>query len=253
MRLQTLGEIERLAPRNVFVALTSIDNNNPRIVGGFRFSGSPEEAERIIGKWRSMLTGQNSSLKQEKVQYQGHKMAVDKTGSLTIATAFDFPWFFMATDASDMQSLLDRAIAVHQIQTTGWTRMRDTVQPFRAGPPTTWHSFICSQRHFRNDSRRCALLSGQPRLPAKARCSRKCAASPAQCDSRTEKCTTCFSWACQSWNTTRRSAARRYLSGRRRHSFTSRCYLTSGKEWTLSTRRRPLQGRRCFRRLAIVG
>ena len=105
---QTLGEIERLAPRNVFVALTSIDNNNPRIVGGFRFSGSPEEAERIIGKWRSMLTGQNSSLKQEKVQYQGHEIAVTKTGSLTIATAFDSPWFFMATDASDVQSLLDR-------------------------------------------------------------------------------------------------------------------------------------------------
>ncbi len=105
---QTLGEIERLAPRNVFVALTSIDNNNPRIVGGFRFSGSPEEAERIIGKWRSMVTGQNSSLKQEKVQYQGHEIAVTKTGSLTIATAFDSPWFFMATDASDVQSLLDR-------------------------------------------------------------------------------------------------------------------------------------------------
>ena len=92
---QTLGEIERLAPRNVFVALTSIDNNNPRIVGGFRFSGSPEEAERIIGKWRSMLTGQNSSLKQEKVQYQGHEIAVTKTGSLTIATVVDSPWFFM--------------------------------------------------------------------------------------------------------------------------------------------------------------
>jgi len=105
---QTLGEIERLAPRNVFVALTSIDNNNPRIVGGFRFSGSPEEAERIIGKWRSMLTGQNSSLKQEKVQYQGHEIAVTKTGSLTIATVVDSPWFFMATDASDVQSLLDR-------------------------------------------------------------------------------------------------------------------------------------------------
>ena len=44
---QTLLEVEQLAPRNAFVALTSIDNNNPRIVGGFHFRGTQEEAERI--------------------------------------------------------------------------------------------------------------------------------------------------------------------------------------------------------------
>ena len=106
---QTLREIEQLKPKNAFIALTSIDNNNPRIVGGFRFGGSQEEAERIIGKWRSMLTGQESSLKHEKVQYQGHEIEVAKTGSLSIATVFDPPWFFLATDAAELQALLDRA------------------------------------------------------------------------------------------------------------------------------------------------
>jgi len=106
---QTLREIEQLAPRNAFVALTSIDNNNPKIVGGFRFNGSQEEAERIIGKWRSTLLGQNSSLKREKVQYQGHEIEVTKTGSFSIATAYDAPWFFVATDAGEVQALLDRS------------------------------------------------------------------------------------------------------------------------------------------------
>src|SRR5215468_6371320 len=106
---QTVREIEQLAPRNAFVALTSIDNNNPKIVGGFRFNGRQEEAERIIGKWRSMLPGQNSSLKREKVQYQGHEIEVSKTGSFSIATTYDPPWFFVATDAGEMQALLDRA------------------------------------------------------------------------------------------------------------------------------------------------
>ncbi len=105
---QTLREIEQLAPRNAFVALTSIDNNNPKIVGGFRFNGSQEEAERIIGKWRSTLLGQNSNLKREKVQYQGHEIEVTKTGSFSIATAYDVPWFFVATDAGEVQALLDR-------------------------------------------------------------------------------------------------------------------------------------------------
>jgi hypothetical protein len=106
---QTLMEIEQLAPKNAFVALTSIDNNNPKIVGGFHFRGSQEEAERIIGKWRSKLMGQNSSPQREKVQYQGHEIEVTKTGSFTIETAYAPPWFFVATDATDMQSLLDRA------------------------------------------------------------------------------------------------------------------------------------------------
>jgi len=106
---QTLVDIEQLAPKNAFVALTSIDNNNPKFVGGFHFRGSQEEAERIIGKWRSMLMGQNSSLKREKMQYQGHEIEATKTGSFTMATAYDPPWFFVTTDAADMQALLDRA------------------------------------------------------------------------------------------------------------------------------------------------
>ena len=106
---QTLLEIEQLAPKNAFVALTSIDNNNPRIVGGFRFRGNQEEAERIIGKWRLRLMGQNSSLQREKMQHQGHEIEMTKMGSFTVATAYDPPWFFVATDATDMQSLLDRA------------------------------------------------------------------------------------------------------------------------------------------------
>jgi hypothetical protein len=104
-----LGEIEQLAPKDAFVALTSIENNNPKIVGGFRFGGSQEEAERIIGKWRSTLMGQDSGLKREKVQYQGHEIDVAKTGSLSIATAYGAPWFFAATDVPELQQLIDRA------------------------------------------------------------------------------------------------------------------------------------------------
>jgi hypothetical protein len=106
---QTLLEIEQLTPKNAFVALTSIDNNNPKIVGGFRFRGSQEQAERIIGKWRSMLMGQNSSLKHEKLQYQGHEIEVTRTGSFSVATSYDPPWFFAATDVSELQQLLDRS------------------------------------------------------------------------------------------------------------------------------------------------
>ena len=106
---QMLREIEQLAPKNAFIALTSIDNNNPKLVGGFRFRGSKEEAERIIGSWRSRLLGQNSSLKSEKVQYQRHEIEVTKATPFSVATVYDPPWFFAATDVAELQRLLDRA------------------------------------------------------------------------------------------------------------------------------------------------
>src|SRR5690348_12334106 len=106
---QMLEELEQLAPKNAFVALTSIDNNNPKIVGGFRFQGSQEEAERIIGKWRTTLMGQNSSLKREKAQYQGHGIDITKAAGFGIATVFDPPWFFASTDVPELEHLLDRA------------------------------------------------------------------------------------------------------------------------------------------------
>ena len=106
---QTLREIEQLAPKNAFIALTSIDNNNPKLVGGFRFRGSEEEAKGIIDRWRSVLTAQNPSLKCEKVQYQGHEIDVAKSAPFTLATAYDPPWFFAATDVPELQALLDHA------------------------------------------------------------------------------------------------------------------------------------------------
>src|SRR5215472_8622126 len=85
---QTLREIEQLAPKNAFIALTSIENNNPQGVGGFRFRGNQQEAERIIGRWRSALMGQNSNFKREKVQYQRHEIEVTKAAPFSVATAY---------------------------------------------------------------------------------------------------------------------------------------------------------------------
>jgi hypothetical protein len=106
---QTLREIEQLAPENAFIALTSIENNNPKVVGGFRFRGSKEEAERTIGRWRSTLMAQNLDLKREKVQYQRHEIEVAKAAPFSVAMAYDPPWFFAATDVPELEALLDRA------------------------------------------------------------------------------------------------------------------------------------------------
>jgi hypothetical protein len=106
---QTLREIEQLDPKHAFLALTSVDNNNPKFVGGFRFRGSQEEAERIITRWRSTLSEQTPAAKHEKLQYQRHEIELVTAAPFTLATTYDRPWFFAATDVTELKALLDRA------------------------------------------------------------------------------------------------------------------------------------------------
>ncbi|HEY4255682.1 MAG TPA: hypothetical protein VGM66_00520 [Candidatus Udaeobacter sp.] len=106
---QTLQEIEQLDPKHAFLALTSMENNNPRFVGGFRFGGSQEEAERLINRWRSTFLGQTPGAKREKLQYQHHEIELITAPPFTLATTYDRPWFFAATDLTELKALLDRA------------------------------------------------------------------------------------------------------------------------------------------------
>ena len=106
---QTLQEIAQLDPKHAFLALTSIENNNPRFVGGFRFGGSQEGAERLINRWRSTFLGQTPGAKREKLQYQHHEIELITAPPFTLATTYDRPWFFAATDLTELKALLDRA------------------------------------------------------------------------------------------------------------------------------------------------
>ena len=106
---QTLHEIEQLDPKDAFVALTSIDNNNPRFAGGFRFQGSRDAAEGIVGKWRAKLLEKNPTAKREKLAYQQHQIETIATAAFTLATAYDGRWFFASSDVTELKALLDRA------------------------------------------------------------------------------------------------------------------------------------------------
>ncbi len=106
---QTLQEIEQLDPKHAFLALTAIDNNNPRFVGGFRFRGSQEDAERVISRWRSAVLEQTPGAKREKRQYQRHEIELVTAAPFTLATTYNGPWFFAATDLTELEELLDRA------------------------------------------------------------------------------------------------------------------------------------------------
>ena len=106
---QTLLELEQLEPRNIFIALTSLENSSPKLAGGFRFRGSIADAEQVIGKWRSKFLERNPDARREKLQYEHHEIELIAATPFTLATAYDRPWFFAATDLTELKALLDRA------------------------------------------------------------------------------------------------------------------------------------------------
>src|SRR5436309_3817492 len=104
---ETVNEIARLDPKDAFLAVTSIEDNNPHLAGGFHVRGSQSEAEKIIGKWRSKIV-RNASVT-ESVQYEQQKIDIVGAAPNQIATVYDGQWFFASNDLAELKAVLDRA------------------------------------------------------------------------------------------------------------------------------------------------
>jgi len=104
---QIFSEVEQLDPRDGFVAVTSIENNNPRFAGGFRFRGNQADADKIVNRWRSLLVRDPSV--HETVQYENHNIEIVGAAPNQIATVYDGNWFFISNDLAELKAILDRA------------------------------------------------------------------------------------------------------------------------------------------------
>ena len=103
----TLSDLDRLDPKDAFLALTSIENNNPHFVAGFRFRGNQASTEEIVGKWRSRLVYNSST--HEIVEYETHKIDIIGVAPNQIATVYDRQWLFASNDLAELKAVLDRA------------------------------------------------------------------------------------------------------------------------------------------------
>jgi len=106
---ETLREIEKLAPKDAFISVTSVEDNHPKILAGLRFHGRREDAEKIIGKWHAQLPNNAPNAPPQSVQYGEHKIDLAGTGPNQSATVYDGDWFFASNDLEQLKALLDRA------------------------------------------------------------------------------------------------------------------------------------------------
>jgi hypothetical protein len=70
-----------------------------------------------------MLLEQRPGTRSENLQYQGHEIAVVTATPFTLATTYDRPWFFAATNVTQLKALLDRVD--HRAKDSGETLDKD--------------------------------------------------------------------------------------------------------------------------------
>ena len=106
---QTLEDFLSLGPTHGFVALTSIENNEPKLVGGFHFEQTPEATRHFIEQREAEWLPKSSGAKRETVVYEEHKIETLSVSRFSIASAYAKNWFFASNDLATLEALLDRA------------------------------------------------------------------------------------------------------------------------------------------------
>ena len=104
---QNLAEFESLEPKDLFFAVTSW-TNGLKLAGGFRFKGKVDDAEKILGKWRTQLMAKSPQAKSEVFDYQQHQIQTVSSMGQMLATVYDGNWFLAANDVTELKVILDR-------------------------------------------------------------------------------------------------------------------------------------------------
>ncbi|MGI9086672.1 MAG: hypothetical protein ACR2HH_02860 [Chthoniobacterales bacterium] len=106
---QKLQQLDALQIKDAFFAITAFENKQPKMLAGFRFKGSADDAEKVIGQWRARAQLAAPAVKRETIAYAQHQIEVVSHEQLAIATVYDGNWFFAGNDLTSLKALLDRA------------------------------------------------------------------------------------------------------------------------------------------------
>jgi hypothetical protein len=102
-------ELDTLGMKEAFLAIIAWENNQPKLAGGFRFKGGADDAEKIVGRWRSRVQQNAPAAVRETVTHRQHRLDVVRQDAVTLATAYHRDRFFAANDVDLLKQLLDRA------------------------------------------------------------------------------------------------------------------------------------------------
>ena len=101
-------QLLRIAPREVFVAMTSLDGTTPKFVAGMAFSGSRTEVEKLMAEPRARLKKTWPAGKADLVNYGASEIEVFTWQGGAMADSFRGIWYLVANDIDLLKATLDR-------------------------------------------------------------------------------------------------------------------------------------------------
>lgn len=103
-----MQDLQALGMRDAFLAVTAWEDNGPKIAAGFRFKGTADDAEKVIGKWRTRLEWTGGGVRTSTADYEKHQMTLATRDAVTVATVYDGEWFLAGNDVELVKKMLDR-------------------------------------------------------------------------------------------------------------------------------------------------
>jgi len=106
---EKVAQLERVEPGEAFVAVTSIEGNQPRFLAGFSFAGRKAEVEALLAEPRAELK-RNWPAGKADVALQGKTEIETFTfEDTTIGEAFHGDWYFVSNDMELLRHTIDIA------------------------------------------------------------------------------------------------------------------------------------------------
>jgi hypothetical protein len=107
----TLASIVKLDPKNLFIALASLEEktNLPHVIAGFQFKGSSADVEKLLAAPKDLVRKSTANGKADLLNYQGRSIETfDDGNGTTVGAVFLNDWYFISNDVALLKSTLDR-------------------------------------------------------------------------------------------------------------------------------------------------
>ena len=105
---KTMEDFLQLGPTRGFLALTSIESNEPKLIGGFHFDQSPAEARKFVEQLETDFLAKTADTKRETMLYEQHEIETVSVSHFVFARVYDNQWLFASNDVATLKALLDR-------------------------------------------------------------------------------------------------------------------------------------------------
>ncbi len=106
---EKLKQILRLAPREAFAAVTSIDGPQPKWIAGFAFLGRKSEVVALLAEPRAELKKAQPAGKSDIVSFGGTEVETFTYGEVVVAEAFKEDWYLVSNNLDLLKTTMTAA------------------------------------------------------------------------------------------------------------------------------------------------